>query len=133
LTRSDVNKYGKDTPEYAFLNWWRDAQYANLRGYLDAFPKPLRKQIEQDPRTPRALSLFSGGLSVARPTIVDTARRGQTSTIYVEIKYRTPVGAKRFVTTTRPQAFVLVREGGEWFLADDGFVQSSLPANLRRL
>ncbi len=132
LTRTDVNKYGKDTPEYALLNWWRDAQYANLRGYLSAFPKPLRKLIEQDPRAARALSLFSGSVSVARPEIVDTARRNGTTTIYVEIKYRTPVGAKRFVTTSRPQAFTLVREDGEWFLADDSFVQASLPANLRR-
>ena len=132
LTRDDVSKYGRDTPEYAFLNWWRDTQYANLRGYLAAFPPALRKQIENDPRAQRALSLFSGSLSVARPTIVDTARRKGTSTIYVDIKYRTPVGAKRYVTTSRPQAFVLVREGGEWFLADDSFVQSSLPANLRR-
>jgi len=133
LTKDDVSKYARDTPEYAFLNWWRDTQYANLRGYLDAFPQPLRKQIEDDPRTPRALALFSGSLSVARPVIADTARRRGTATIYAEIKYRTPVGAKRFLTTTRPQAFVLVREKGEWFLADDSFVQSSLPANLRRL
>jgi hypothetical protein len=132
LTREDVNKYARDTPEYAFLNWWRDAQYANLRGYLDAFPKPVRKQIEDDPRTPRALGQFSGFISVARPVIGDTRRRAGTATIYVEIKYRTPIGAKRFVTTTRPQAFVLVRERGEWLLADDAFVQASLPANLRR-
>ena len=75
LTRTDVNKYGKDTPEYTLLNWRRDAQYANLRGYLSAFPKPLRKLIEQDPKAARALSLFSGSVSVARPGIV-TLRKG---------------------------------------------------------
>jgi hypothetical protein len=132
LTREDVSKYGKDTPEYTFLGWWRDAQYANFRGYVEAYPRALQNQIEQDPRARRALDLFSGSARVARPTIIDTQRRNGSATIYVEIKYRTPVGAKRYVTTTRPQAFVLVRQGGEWRLADDAFVQSSLPANLRR-
>ena len=45
---------------------------------------------------------------------------------------RTPIGTRRFVESTRPQAFVLVRKGGDWRLADDSYVEQTVPPSLRQ-
>ncbi|MEN3340789.1 MAG: hypothetical protein V7644_193 [Actinomycetota bacterium] len=132
LTRTDVDRYPAGTPQRALLHWWRDAQYVNLAGYLDDFQPAFRRVLRQDRKTLRGLAWFAGSIRPARPTIQNIEVRGNTATIYTRVAYRTPVGLSRFVTSTAPQAFVLVRRRGRWLLHDDNFVQSTLPPQLQR-
>jgi len=132
LTQSDVDRYPAASPQHALLQWWRDVQYANLTGYFDAFDPSIRQKLQQDSKARAALEYVSGSVRTARPAIASVRRRGPTATVYTAIKYRTPIGTRRFVTTSRPQAFVLVQRGGDWLLQNDSFVQSVLPVRLRR-
>jgi hypothetical protein len=132
LKKADVTRYPADSPERALLQWWRDTQHANFAGYATAFAVPVRKRIQTDRRAQDALNFFAGSIRAARPRVENVERDGPQATVYTDVEYRTPVGATRFVTTTRPQAFVLVRQQGTWRLRDDYFVQVSLPPTLRR-
>ena len=132
VSQSEIDRLPAGTPQRLLLEWWRDIQYANLAGYVSAFQPSMQHELRRDPKTNRALQWFAGSIRAARPAIVSIAQRDATTTIYTTIKWRTAIGTKRYVTTSRPQAFVLVRLGGAWRLYDDSFVQASLPKNLQR-
>src|SRR5205085_10856621 len=129
---ADVTRYPAGSPERALLQWWRDAQHANIDGYVNGFAVPAKRKIRQDRHLAAAVNYFAGSIRAARPRIEDVERSGSHATVYADIAYRTPVGATRYVTTTRPQAFVLVRQHGAWHLQDDYFVQLALPPSLQR-
>jgi hypothetical protein len=131
LSRSDVAKYAAGTPQRALLQWWRDVQYSNLTGYLNAFQPSVRQGLAASANTGAGLRWFSGAVQTVRPSIVDTEQHGSRVVIYTNLDTRTPVGARHYVTSTRAQAFAFVKKAGVWKLADDSFVQSSLPANLQ--
>jgi hypothetical protein len=131
LSRSDVTKYSAGTPQRALLQWWRDIQYSNLTGYMNGFQPRVRRVLARDANTAPGLRWFSGAVQTVRPSIVDTEQHGSRVVIYTNLDTRTAVGARHFVTSTRAQAFSLVKKAGAWKLADDSFVQSTLPANLQ--
>ena len=131
LSRSDVTKYAKGSPQRALLQWWRDIQYSNVTGYMNAYQPSVRRGLATSATTAAGLRWFSGAVQTVRPSIVDTEQHGSRVVVYTNLDTRTPVGAKHFVTSSRAQAFSLVKKAGAWKLADDSFVQSTLPANLQ--
>jgi hypothetical protein len=92
----------------------------------------VRDELHADSRSADALNYFSGSIRNARPRVLNVVERAGTATAYVMIEYHQPVGTKRYVTSTTPRAFSLRRISGRWLLTDDVFVQTTLPANLRR-
>ena|SRR5215210_4566711 len=132
LTQSDVDRYPRPTPQHAVLQWWRDAQYSNVTGFVNAFQPSVRAKLRADSKTAAALEYFSSSIRTARPAIANVGIDDATATVYTEVKYRTPIGTSRYVTTSRPQAFVLVRRAARWLLQNDSFFQTGLPVRLRR-
>lgn len=122
LTLAKVHQQPQGSAEEALLQWWMDIQYNDLNGYLGGLAAPLRHQSEADPRTRHNLLLVSGDSIRSQPKFEDSRRSGGTATLYTQIQTRQPVGASRFTTSSTPQAFTLVRENGQWKIADDAYV-----------
>jgi hypothetical protein len=133
VTRAEINRYATGTPEHAFLQWWRDVQYSNLTAFVAGFQPTVRQELQGDSNLRDAFEWFAGSVRAARPAINDAQRSGAIVTLYTTIIYRRPIGITRYVTSTRPQAFVLVRRAGKWKLQSDAFVQATLPKALRRV
>jgi hypothetical protein len=132
VTSRELERYGSGTPGRALLEWWRAAQRGDRRAYLRALEPRLRRLVERDPKTPRALSFLAGALRFARPTELRSTRRGQAVTVFATVEVHQGTGGGRFTTSRFPRAFELVRRGGAWRLRDDFYVQSTLPPSLRR-
>jgi hypothetical protein len=122
LTLAKVHNQPPGSPEEALLQWWMDIQYNDLNGYLSGLAAPLRHQREADPRTRHNLLLVSGDSIRSQPKLEESRRQAGTATLYTQIQTRQPVGASRFTTSSTPQAFALVRENGQWKVADDAYV-----------
>ncbi len=122
LTLSAVHKQPAGSPEEALLQWWMHIQYNDLSGYLRDLAVPIRRQREADEQTRRNLLLVSGDSLRSLPKLEESQREGDIATLYVRVETRQPVGASRFTTSGTPQAFTLVREGGEWKISDDFYV-----------
>ena len=67
----------------------------------------------------------------AYPHITRVETTGDRATVYVNIEYRTLVGADRYCLGAFPQAFPLLREGVEWRIADDLYVEAIARPQLR--
>lgn len=122
LTPADIRRQPADSPQAALMEWWRGIQYNDFEGYTGALVAPLRAQREASDEARRDLTLASGELIHSQPEIGDVKESGDETTIYTRIETRQPVGATRFTTSSSPQAFTLVREGGQWRIADDFYV-----------
>ena len=123
LTRSDVERQAAGTPQADLVAWWRGSQFAERGAFLRGFAAPVVRRLteERDLDLDRTLEYFSGSIRVTRPEVVDVQVAGRTATVFTMLHMHQPIGAKRFVTATRPQAFAMVRERGRWRLADDYF------------
>jgi hypothetical protein len=123
VSRREIDRFAPGTPARALLSWWRSSQYADRGDYVAGFARPVRERVERRDVV-REVTVFAGGIRTAKPEIVATEIAGDEATVFTLVRFRTPVGSTRFVTTTRRQAFDLIREGGDWRLADDFFVRS---------
>jgi hypothetical protein len=121
LTRSDVERQAAGTPQAELVTWWRGSQFAERGAFLRGFASPVIRRLSARPDLDRTLEYFSGSIRVTRPEIVDVELAGRTATVFTMLHMHQPIGAKRFVTATRPQAFAMVQERGRWRLADDYF------------
>jgi hypothetical protein len=132
ITSADVDKYKPHTPERTFLAWWRAIQYTDGRGYLSLLSTPLRNRRRQDKAHRDELPIVALQLTPARPHIKGVEIRGDSATLYAEIEFRSLVGADKYSSTRRPQAFPMVREGKEWRMADDLFVEAAAAPELQK-
>jgi hypothetical protein len=130
ITNADVDKYKPHTPERTFMAWWRAIQYTDGRTYLSLLSTPLRNRRRQDKAHRDELPIVALQLTPARPHIKRLDIRGDSATLYAEIEFRSLVGADKYSSTRRPQAFPMVREGKEWRMADDLFVEAAAAPEL---
>jgi hypothetical protein len=126
LTAAAVGRYPAGSPQHALLDWWRSAQFADRPAFLAAFTPPLRSRLQRSRTFGEDLDFFAGSIRNAAPRILSTETEGDRARIFTKIEFRNPVGATRFVASSRPQAFELVRRGSDWLLADDTFLRSTL-------
>ncbi len=124
VNTQDLRQQPPGSSQEALLRWWRTIQYNDIPGYLSELATPLRHQSESDGLAKRDLPLASGELVRSQPKIVDVQHENKTTTIFTQIETRQPVGATRFTTSSYPQAFTLIREGNQWKIADDSFVET---------
>ncbi len=126
LTPAEVARYPAASPQRALLAWWRNAQFADRPAFLAGFAPSLRSRFEHSPRLGEEFDYFSNGIRNAAPRILSTEVEGNRARVFTRVEYRNLIGATRFVTASRPQAFEFVRGGVSWLLADDTFVRSTL-------
>ncbi len=129
VSPADINRFDSISPERALMTWWRDAQFSDLSGYLSLFAGDIRARLEQG-QGERELPIFAAGIRTAKPQVVNVELTGDTAIVYTRIVFRQPVGARRYVTTTRPQAFRMIQVGPHWRLSDAYFVDSITRAAL---
>jgi hypothetical protein len=130
ITNADVAKQKPHTPERTFLAWWRAIQYTDGRSYLSLLSEPLRNRRRLDKAHREQLPIAAVQLTPARPHIKRVQIRGDSATLYAQIEFRSLVGADKYSSTRRPQAFPMVREGKEWRMADDLFVEAAAAPEL---
>jgi hypothetical protein len=122
LTLATVHRQPAGSPQEALLHWWMHIQYNDLNGYLRDLAEPIRRQREAEPQTRHILLLVSGDSLRSQPQIEESQREDGAATIYTRIETRQPVGASRFTTSSTPQAFTLIKEGGRWKVAEDSYI-----------
>jgi hypothetical protein len=122
LSLAAVHEQPAGSPEEALLQWWMHIQYNDLTGYLRDLAVPVRRRREGEELTRRDLLLVSGDSLRSRPKFEESQREDGATTLYTRVETRQPVGASRFTTSSTPQGFTLIREGGEWKIADDSYV-----------
>lgn len=123
VSSADLGRIDPASPPYAVMAWWRDAQFSDFTGYLSHLTRSARLRLTAD-ALERQLPILAGGIRTAKPRMLSTEVVGDRATVYAKIVFRQPIGATRYVTTTRPQAFHLVRLRGSWRLADTFFADS---------
>jgi len=127
LTPAAVARYPATSPQRALLAWWRNAQFADRPAFLAAFAPSLRSRFEHSPRFGEQFDYFSNGIRNAAPRILSTEIQSGRARVFTRIEYHNPIGAARFVTSSRPQAFEFIRDASAgWLIADDTFVRSTL-------
>jgi hypothetical protein len=129
LTRADIARFPRASPQAALLTWWRDVQFDDLIGYLRFLPPSVASAELNAGAAQRYLMLLSGQLQAAKPRITGANIMGKSATIYTQIYYRQAVSNTQWVTTSSPQAFSLVNNGGSWQLADDYFIRQRVGSN----
>jgi hypothetical protein len=129
VSQADLDALDPSSPQYAVMDWWRSAQFSDLSGYLAYLTREVRNDLDQR-LVERQLPVLAGGIRTGKPRILSVKLDGKKAIVYAKIVFRQPIGATRYVTTTRPQAFRLVRVSGLWRLADTYFADSITAAAL---
>jgi hypothetical protein len=130
VSLADLSRINPRSPAYAVMAWWRDAQFSDFSGYLSHLARSVRVRLDTE-QLARQLPILAGGIRTAKPRILNAEVIGGTATLYTMIVFRQPIGATRYVTTTRPQAFHLVRVRRSWRLSDTFFADSMTAAALK--
>jgi len=129
VTEVDLGHFDPRSPSYVLMDWWRGAQFSDVDAYLHDLTRHARNELDRS-ELERRLPILAGGIRTAKPRILSLEVDGNNATLYTKIVFRQPVGATRYVTTTRPQAFRLERVRGTWRLADTFFADSVTAAAL---
>lgn len=129
VSATDLRRLDATSPAYAVMAWWRDTQFNDRAGYLRHLTRAIRLRLDES-QVDRQLPILAAGIRTAKPEILSTEFAAGDATVYTKIAFRQPIGATRYVTTTRPQAFHLVRVAGTWRLADTSFADSMTAAAL---
>jgi hypothetical protein len=132
VTQSNVLAYKPHTPQRTLMAWWRAMQYTDAPGYLSLLSEPVRKARRQDRAYRVQLPIIARYVDSAFPHIQKISVSGARATAYVEIEFRRLVGSDKYASTRIPQAFPMVRESGEWRMADDLFVEAGTDPEMRR-
>jgi hypothetical protein len=126
VTQEQIDRKAVNSPERVLFEWWRSLQYNDIVGYNDALSNAARTGTTLA-AAERNLARVSPALRYERPSVSSRSFDGpRRVTLYVIVTAHSAVGGKRFITTTYPQAFAMVREAGGWRLASDQFIRSKL-------
>jgi hypothetical protein len=129
VSSTDLRRLPETSPAHALMAWWRDTQFDDRAGYLSHLTRAIRLRLDAA-EVDRQLPILAAGIRTAKPQILSTEFAGDDAVVYTRIVFRQPVGATRYVTTTRPQAFHLVRVRGSWRLSETFFADSLTAAAL---
>jgi hypothetical protein len=129
LTKRQVERYPEGTPARTFFEWWRAIQYDNapaaLRYYADSVGMTLAKMDRQ-------LGYGTGALGLgARPHLVEEDVDGDTATVLALLESIVENPNGRSDKTRKARGFNLVKEDGEWKLADNLFIDRQARVYLR--
>ena len=116
-----LQRYGGESPERAFLTWFRDLQRNDAEGAAGFYAKSLRVDAGQ---VAVNRILASGLFAVlGPPRILYRVREGDTVTIYTLLPRERVAPNGRRDVVRRPYAFHLERIDGAWKLTDNLFLE----------
>jgi hypothetical protein len=120
LSERDIERYPKDSPARAVLEWWRALQFDNA---VLAAAYYARRVEMTPPRLERRLGVGADVLGLkARFRVVDVIKERRTATVLAVLTrvLRHPNG--RADRMRSAHSFNLVREGGKWRLSDNRYI-----------
>ena len=125
LTSSDINRFSPGSPARALYNWWRAIQFRDIESAKALFAA----NVKSGDLLSKLTSLYPS-VSASRPVIVDSELTHDTAKLYV-ILQTLPLDfsgqVRRNTSDTEvPIVFRLVRQGGEWKLADNGYIDQRI-------
>jgi hypothetical protein len=129
VSKRQVERYPEGSPGRAFLEWWRAIQDQNAPVAAQYYRRSLGITVK---KLDRELSYGPGALGLtARPIVVEVDEQGDTATVLtlLESVVENPNG--RSDKVRRARGFNLVREDGEWKLADNLFLDAQARQYLR--
>lgn len=126
LTRADVDSHPQGSPARTVFEWWRALQFddaAAATGFYSRRVGVTTKEI--DDQLGNGLEPLGIG---RRPQLVEVDREGDRATVLVIFRNVTTNPNGRTDVTRTGRAFSLVREGGEWKLSDNRYLDRSARA-----
>jgi hypothetical protein len=129
LTNRQVERYPAGSPARAFFEWWHAIQYENAPVAVRYYRRGLGMTVG---KLDRQLSYGPGALGLsARPRLVEVDEQGDNATVLtlLESVVENPNG--RSDKVRRARGFNLVREDGEWKLAENLFLDRQARTYLR--
>jgi hypothetical protein len=131
LSKRQVERYPEGTPARTFFEWWRAIQYDNAPDAIGYYQDSVGMTLE---KMDRQLGYGSGALGLqARPHLVeeDVDGDGDTATVLVLLESVVENPNGRSDKVRKPRGFNLVKEDGEWKLADNLFIDRQAKVYLR--
>jgi hypothetical protein len=135
VTDADIAAAGQGSPYAALLRWWRDLQSQDVAAARTAYAKSVDTSTLG--HEVRVLSyppkfdyqgdhpLPSDALQRSRPFLITPTRHDRTARLFTTIDaavFDTSDPSKVVFVSQTPAFFRLVREGGEWKLANDDYL-----------
>jgi hypothetical protein len=120
LTKRQVERHPEGTPQRAFFEWWRAVQYDNAALAAGYYAHSAGVTVDKLDRQ-LGIGLDVMGLS-ARPRLVEVDESGDTAIVLTLLERVVENPNGRADRVRRPRGFNLVREDGEWKLADNRFL-----------
>jgi hypothetical protein len=121
VRKADVARHPEGSAARTFLEWWRALQYGSgtqaVRRYaedVDVNQTRLQRQLE--------VGVDLLGLR-ARPTVHDVVEEGDEATVFAVFTSAVVNPNGRADKVQSPKAFDLVREDGEWKIADNRYIE----------
>ncbi len=122
LSAAAVERQQAASPARALFEWWRAMQLANFRSGARHYPGELQLTPEQ---LERQVRVATGAFS-ARPLVVEVDENGSRATVAVLLENRTRAPNGRVDVLRVPRSFELVRENGDWRLADNNYLERAV-------
>ena len=117
IAADDLDRFSQQSPQRAFLEYWRDLQYQDLASALVFYEPGLRRAVGED-LLADALQFEQAVYRARKPGIVGTDERNGLASV-------------RYVLTdlsdvTTPQSMTLRRHGADWEIVYDSFLGDSV-------
>jgi hypothetical protein len=120
LTKRQVERHPEGTPQRAFFDWWRAVQYDNAAVAVRYYARSAGVTVDTLDRQ-LGIGLEVMGLT-ARPHLVEVDESGDTAVVLTLLERVVENPNGRADRVRKPRGFNLVREDGEWKLADNRFL-----------
>jgi hypothetical protein len=122
LTGRDLARQPEGSPARTVLEWWRALQFDNPVIAYGHYSDQVKRRLSQR-ELAHQLGFGPGVLDLgARPRVAEVEEKGDEATVFVLMSKvaRNPNGRADETRTAR--SFNLVREGGDWKLADNRYL-----------
>ena len=123
LSAAAVERQPAGSPARALFEWWRAMQFDDSRARRRATTPP-RWAHARAARAPARR--WPRGAFGARPRVVEVDESGDRATVSVLLESRTRNPNGRVDVLRVPRSFELVREDGDWRLADNRYLERAV-------
>ena len=124
LSKAQVERHPEGSPERAFFEWWRALQYDNARVAARYYARSVGvSATEARPHPPEGRT---GARARRRPRLVEADVQGDRAVVLTRLEVEEENANGRVDVRQQARAFNLAREGGEWVLAENDYLDRSV-------